>query len=131
LAKRKAQLEQLQETEPKRLFWFSFIDLSGDADDMVVHGATADHAYVIAARLLDDPRGQPLVFEVPADLYHGPVCEFLSPDQLEHVARLASGTDADSGSPLLEPERGDLDRAQHRSRSKRASNKPGAQRGRT
>lgn len=91
LAKRKAELAQLGETAPKLLFWVSFVELSGGALDIVVYGKSADEACVAAARLLDDPRGLPFVYEVPNDLYHGPICEELKPEELQHVARLASG----------------------------------------
>ncbi len=123
LAKRRAELAQLNVSEPKRLFWVSFVDLSGDAVDIVVRGTAADDAYVVAARLLDDPRGNPMVFEVPEDLYHGPVCERLCPEQLEHVARLASGNSLQPPDPeSVEP---------RRARSRKPSNAGTSHRGRT
>jgi len=100
--------------------------LSGDAVDIVVRATTSDEAYVVAARLLDDPRGNPMVFEVPKDLYHGPVSERLRPEQLEHVARLASGCVA-ANSPELES----VERSNRRTRPRRKSNAAPSHRGRT
>lgn len=88
LGKREAELEQLGE-EPMRLWWVSFVELSGRADDIVVRHAHAAGAAAAAALLLDDPHGRELVFELPASGVRVPIGCRLSDEHIQNVARLA------------------------------------------